>query len=385
MTTPRRYRPAVITLVAALGLAGCTAGPSTDTSATPQHADTAAAAYEGADIELPAEFDGTGIVDPGWDVAPQETDGVFLSLDEDADPKVLMFSAVDSDGTVLWTAERPRACSGFVVTSDGHRALAVLMDLNSTSDALGAATATAYDLRTGEKVWGPVELPGPHQGPGLVFAAPPPGFMGEAGPRIALDPTTGDVLADEIESDTTTIIGEYTSTVLLTDGTHLIARTTAGEQWRFPLTQLGANTDNTPTPLPGTIVGEGLALLGDPATGYALVDLDDGTVLGDRVQDAIAETSTGTTVTLTQRLRAYTPDGAPSWTRDIPAGTELVSAGRGVIHLRTPEGALRLDSSTGETLPTPPDGDAVTVPTLVSETGAGIIETGDHILLLTAP
>lgn len=62
---------------------------------------------------------------------------------------------------------------------------------------MAATTATALDLTTGEQIWGPVDVPGPYQGPGLVFAAPPEGFMGQTGPRVALDPTTGQVAAAE--------------------------------------------------------------------------------------------------------------------------------------------------------------------------------------------
>ena len=54
---------------------------------------------------------GAGAIDPGWDVAAQEADDVFLSLHEAESD--LEFRAVDSDGTILWSAQRPRVCSGF--------------------------------------------------------------------------------------------------------------------------------------------------------------------------------------------------------------------------------------------------------------------------------
>ena len=71
-------------------------------------------------------------------------------------------------------------------------------------------TASAYDLATGDPVWGPVELPGPHAGPGLVFQAPPEGFMGESGEAVALDPSTG----QRLDADGGRALGEFAGTVV---------------------------------------------------------------------------------------------------------------------------------------------------------------------------
>lgn len=140
-------------------------------------------------MRLPTSFEELAVLDPGWDTDAQYADGVYLAAGEH--DGVLEFTSVDVHGRVLWAVQRPASCTGFAVTTDADgRALAVLGDLQTSSDALAATTASAYDLTTGEHVWGPVEVRGPYQGPGLVFAAPPEGFMGETGPRVALDPTT---------------------------------------------------------------------------------------------------------------------------------------------------------------------------------------------------
>src|SRR5699024_11035203 len=86
-----------------------------------------------------------------------------------------------------------------------------------TGDASWQTTASAYDLATGERLWGPVDVPGTVQGPGLVFGeSAPASTMGDTGARLALDPATGEVAADEATDTDVTIVGEYDGTVLLT-------------------------------------------------------------------------------------------------------------------------------------------------------------------------
>lgn len=141
-------------------------------------------------MRLPTSLEGLEVLDPDWATEPKYADGVYLAAGEREG--LLEFTAVSVHGEVLWAAQRPASCTGFAVTTDDQgRALAVLTDTETTSDALAGTTATAYDLNSGEHVWGPVEVPGPHHGPGLVFAAPPPEYMGEGGPRVALSPSTG--------------------------------------------------------------------------------------------------------------------------------------------------------------------------------------------------
>lgn len=147
---------------------------------------------------VPHAFEDSQLIDPAWVTPVEYADGVFLGAREhDGD---LIFVAVDRSGDVLWTRNRPASCSGFAITRDASgRALAVLTDVDTTDDALAGITASAYELLTGDHVWGPIEVPGPHQGPGLVFAAPPEDFMGTAGVRTALDPSTGGVAAEDSE------------------------------------------------------------------------------------------------------------------------------------------------------------------------------------------
>src|SRR5699024_8307042 len=131
----------------------CTGRDSAAASSAPQPVPPPAAPPAGDDraADDSGADGGLSVVDPGWDVAAQESEGVFLSLHEaDSD---LEFRAVDSAGTILWSATRPRVCSGFLVSDSEDGPVAVLMDQQSDGNDTLDATASGFDLATGEKLW----------------------------------------------------------------------------------------------------------------------------------------------------------------------------------------------------------------------------------------
>ncbi|WP_454777917.1 hypothetical protein [Georgenia muralis] len=400
----RRGGAGIVLVLAAL--AGC--ADTTDDGApvdpTPVVVgESAPTAPAGASLPLPlAPF---RVVEPGWDQVPEELDGIFLGLAEPttdgdtsggdtadgdtADGAALRFVAADEQGTVLWEAARPPSCTGFALTRAGDRALAVLTDLAPTDDSVAGTTATAYDLTTGERVWGPVEVPGPHHGPGLVFsAAAPRATVGETGPRIVLDPATGEVLADESDGADTGVVGEYDGTVLTAVDGELVATDAAGgtTTWRVPLASLGLG--GTPTAVAGARPPHGTALLGEPGeeTG-ALVDLADGAVLAADVADARRDPSSGTVVALGEAGVTGLPATGEPW--EVPvADTRLAAAGGALVYLRVGDALQVLNATTGAEAQA--YGDAGTaglaVPVLFSAGGAAVVptETG-YGLVTTAP
>src|SRR5699024_12363937 len=133
---------------------------SSGESSDPQPVHSRAAALDGDDggADGSGADGGLSVVDPGWDVAVQESEGVFLSLHEaDSD---LEFRAVDSDGTILWSATRPRVCSGFLVSVSEYGPVAVRMDHQSYGKDTLDAMASGIDLSSGVKVCVPVEMTG---------------------------------------------------------------------------------------------------------------------------------------------------------------------------------------------------------------------------------
>lgn len=370
-----------ITLVAT----ACTAMTPTGThhselDRTPRPVGTSAPEYAGPDLILPQPFDDARVFDPGWDVPPLESHGVYLApvVEEDR----VTFTAVSEEGTVLWTAERPMLCSAFVVAASEEGPVAILMDVTAGEFTMSDTTVSAYNLRTGTKRWGPVDVPGPHLGPGLVFAAPPPESLGDSGPRLAIDPATGTTLADESSETGLMILGESDGIVLLADDTHLVARTAEKPAlWRLPLAELDESSDELRTGS-GVQSDGSLTLLGDRTTGATLVDLNEGTITAHGVHGAALDHSTGIRILLLDNeLRAVNAAGHTLWSRAIPADATLLSAGDAAVYLRSAGSIEIFDTTSGDTtLSLPSDAE---VPKQITESGAGIIGPYGRSLLVT--
>lgn len=385
MMRPRQRGTLALSVAAVLVVTGCAASEP-EPERDPYLVDEALPVVDTAGMQLPTSFEELEVVDPGWDTAAQYAEGVYLAAGER--DGVLEFTAVDVHGEVLWAAQRPASCTGFAVTTDAHgRALAILGDLETTADALTATTATAYDLTTGEHVWGPVEVPGPYQGPGLVFAAPPEGFMGQTGPRVALDPTTGEVAATESGSEGLRIIGEYHGIALLTHQHALIARDTTdgGELWRIPLAEHGwteASINAALRPAPAA----GLALISTSDTAGALIDLHQGIVLNETARDAAVDPTTGTLVILDAAgLHAYDADNQSLWSLPVDDQTTIAAIGGVFLYLRE-DGAIRVHNVlTGDVAQAyEPDGQGpIIVPSHITINGAAVLLDGNRRLLAT--
>lgn len=385
MTPFSRRGIGTIVVVASLFLvAGCGAVEPTP-DRTPFPVKDQLPAVDTTHLRLPAQFAASRIVDPGWVITPQYADGVYLAAGER--DELLEFTAVDIEGDVLWAVQRPASCSGFAVTTDSlGRTIAVLGDTQTTDQALAGTTATAYDLATGDHLWGPVMVPGPLQGPGLVFAAPPDSFMGETGPRIAVNATTGDRAAEE--SGGVQIIGEYHGTVLTTENKSLIARGSTGDElWRISLADQGWSAAALQTTRSAS-VGKKLALLTVSDTHSALVDLHTGAVLSETARGAAVDSATGTLAVLNNTgLHTFSSDDQPLWSLAVTAETSIASAGGSLLYLQDNQTVTVHNVLTGDLLHTyePDEHGAVALPDLITRGGAASLIDGNRRLLATAP
>ena len=339
-------------------------------------------------VELPEPLVDRELVDLGWDAVPEESAGVFLGLGQITDD-ALRLSAVTEEGMVLWTTERPLSCAGFALTADSDRLLAVLTDVSPGRASVAVTTASAYDLHSGEQIWGPVEVPGPHAGPGLVFATlPTGGAMGSSGPRVALDPATGTVSATEDELDGARLVGEYHGTLLIVDHEHLLAHDTndGRERWRLPLADLDLHDAAQVAAAPDSTPGPGLAFVGDRDTGYALVDLIAGSIVTTAALGAATDPSTNVHVTIDHdQLYGHDMDGDPIWDHAIEPGTRIASAGNGVLYLLTAGNIHTRDTETGQPLGVyeDPRTTNAALPRHIDDAGAAVLETSQGFLLAT--
>ncbi|TGD11652.1 hypothetical protein [Brevibacterium sp. S111] len=329
----------------------------------------------------------TGVVDPGWVMAAQEADGVFLSLHEkDSD---LEFRAVDSAGTILWTALRPRVCSGFFVSESEAGPVAVLMDQQSGSNSSLATTASGFDLHTGRKLWGPVEAPGPLLGSGLVFAGAPQDFIGKGGPRVALDPATGKRLAAEAE-DSPRVITLLGSHLILADGEMLIGQDLGGHRlWIRDAADLGVSAGEA-RETPWEAIGGSHALLGSAGDRQrTLIDLRSGAAVASNIDSAGYDAGSHTLITADAQLHGFDLDGTKRWDAPLADDAELSAVGDGRIVTAAgagngPNGTETRSASDGQTIDGAEDDPATRrfgAAHHIAETGARLFGDPDSPLL----
>ncbi len=367
-----------------------------------------------AEIErgrLPYPFAELPAFTPGWDDVPRFADGVFFGLGDAGG--VLEFTAVDAHGTELWTVQRPASCSGYVLattgegteplgtTDEGADSVAILADVETTDEALSAVTATGYDLATGAERWGPVSVPGPYQGPGPVFAAPTQAStIGEGGPRQALDPFTGEVIADEADEADLTIIGVFDDVLLTATGpgegahTEIVARVAevGGEElWRAPASELDPSGERTGeiSSLAGVDAVAGYAVLtiggGGPESTGAVVELATGRVLDTGVRDIAFDHASDMLVSLDGQALAGFSGGEPQWSRGVTEGMSIAAVGGVLGYLRSEASVQAVNTMTGEdAVAYPPDAPAYAVPAVITRSGAGIFAL-DEVTLLGLP
>lgn len=338
---------------------------------------------------LPYALEDLRIIDPQWILPAQGRDGVFLSASDLGG--VLEYTAVDSDGTALWAAQRPTSCTGFVVTVDGDgRALAVLTDTVSTANAVASTTASAVDLHTGQPVWGPVPVPGPVRGVGLVFAATPPGALGSVGPATVLDPSTGRVALEEI--DGRRVLGELHGTLLLVEGDDVLAVSiaTSSTLWRASAADLDVELDDLAVVESRTRsdLAEHLVLLESNGTSSErlVLDLRSGTLIARGIDDAISDSLSGMTVVLDgEELMAFDAAGREVWTTLSAPETALAGAGSGLLYLRLGQSVVVRNAVTGAVAIgyDPESTGTVVLPRRFTEQGAAIVKVGQRELMVT--
>lgn len=323
-------------LAAALGLSACSALDPDSQSSEPVPVRSPAPVFDPDGTNFgPAS---ARVVDPGWDTAVQEADGMFLSMHEDEDG--LDFLAVDSQGEIAWSAQRPRVCSGFLVTAAEDGPVAVLMDQASPSGGSLTTTATGYDLVTGNERWGPVETPGPLLGNGLVFAGPPKDFIGAGGSRTALDPATGNTLAVEDDGTSDDAVKDGSAQVIALLGDHLVrsqGTSIIGEDlhghrlWTRESADFGMSVSQA-RETPWEPIGTSHAIVGEAdSEARILLDLDSGATVASDIEDAGFDSSSNTLVTIGSDLRGLDDDGTKRWSTPLSDEAEVAAVGAGLI------------------------------------------------------
>lgn len=331
---------------------------------------------------LPFPLEDQPLFDPNWVTEPQGLDDIFLAPREV--DGLLEFIAVEPSGTIAWSALRPISCTGFTLTrtSEG-RALAVLSDLTSTESELSATSITAYDLATGEEVWGPIPVPGPHQGPGLVYAAAPSGVMGETGPKLVVNADTGQ--AAPLPKGHT-VVGEYFGTVLSASPQALTANTghDGRQLWKIPATELEVSPQQLRAAV-GTPRESGHVLLQLAHENHMLLDLEHGRLVADKLRWAHTDPLTATNIVQSDtQLRALDPLGEVLWELSVDEETTMAGQGHALIYLRA-ENTLRvhnvLTGAVAQQYADSPQG-VLVVPLQFGSSGSGVFTDFERFYFL---
>ena len=385
-----RTRIAAIVLAAGLGLAGCSSSVTEGEHAT--HAEPnrtvrtdadAPAVVDVSAMNVPNSFRGLTVVDPDWTTPAQYSSGVYVGAKDVGN--ALVFTAMSATGDILWSVERPLSCTGFVVTEKGDgRAIAVLLDTQTTDDALAQNSATAYDLQTGEVMWGPIDTPGPYQGPGLVFASPPEDFMGEGGARVALNPDDGSVILDEATG--VRILGDFSGTVLFSvDGT-LSARTSTHPDilWSIELSDHGWDAKE----LRGSVdemAAENYALISVNGGPGPVIDVATGQVLIERAMDMGEDPMSGTLIVLDDAgLHSFDSDNNLLWSQAMVEDTSIAAVGGVFVYLTIGDTIRAHNVLTGAIAMAYVDGTpgTILVPAYLAPEGSGLLYDEDGGLIL---
>ena len=366
----------------ALVLTGCSFGTAPeDFDRSPETVDTDLKAADTSDLQLPLIVEPLELVEPGWDLPVQSAGSVFLSAGSGEES--LTYSAVNTKGRQLWRAERPSGCTGFTLTADGDTPLAVLTDSESSTDCDEDVTASAYDLKTGKKAWGPVDVPGPLRGPGTVFAAED----APADDAVVLDPATGEPAedADGGGSDGVRHLGEYQGLILdITDG-KLVASEAGATVWEHSLADNDWDAEKL-TAAAGAAIGEGFIRL-DAGDGVGPVfDRETGDLLDDDARGVARDANTQAVVTLGKSgITVIDETGKNELPVSVPRSVHLEAAAGGLLYLRE-GGKLRVHNATTGSLARGYRADgsgAVAIPDVITPAGVGTLRAGDRTLLAT--
>ncbi|SMX83176.1 PQQ-binding-like beta-propeller repeat protein [Brevibacterium antiquum] len=371
-------RGRILTLAAglstALALLGCTATEEPpDLEREPKQVGTELDAIDASDLQLPLIVEPLELVEPDWDLDVKHLGDVFLSA-RSGDAR-LGFSAVDSNGTTLWQAQRPTGCTGFTVTADNEgKPLAVLTDSASDESCTTEVTASAYDLETGEQRWGPTEVPGPMQGPGSLFSSD------DGDEAVALDPDTGETVE---ESSNSRVLGEFQGTILSVDEDTLFASDEGKTAWKIPLSDHDWNADGL-TAFPDQT--EGLILLDAQDGSGPVIDAESGDILDDSASEIARDANSEMIITRDrQGLTVIDAAGTNELPVSLPKSVVLEAAVGGLIYLREGETLRVHNAATGSIArgyPAKGSG-VVAVPDVFTSKGLGVLRAGDRTLLAT--
>lgn len=377
-----KFRHSVSFVALLIVLAACGGSETPDLERVPSSPTATTLSAPTDDLQVPLAYSESPLIDPQWDTEGQYADGVYLGAQETETH--LEFTAISDTGEALWTVDRPLSCTGFTLgfTGDG-RALAILGDTESSDDALAATTVSAYELHTGDLVWGPIDVPGPYIGPGLVYGKLDGGTLGQASEHVALDINTGEIAVSDTDSEV--ILGEYDGTILTVVGDDLVARAGERETWRINLAEHSIDPADV-LPDMGYRAGDTTILVKVKGAGGIMVDKDTGDVLFTDVRDAVRDYVSGVwTIRDSTGVHAYDEMGTLLWSQSVSDNTEFEVAGGSLLYMRDGDSLRVHNLYTGAIAQayTPDQTGTIVVPAFIADNGTALLWVDGRQIIAT--
>ncbi len=311
--------------------------------------------------------------EPKWslelDSTPRVTEKRLVGLVyPDSNEPELSIVGIDATGAPHWRVTTNPSCAGFGITRHDGRDLVIVLDSDADVEAGELATrttATAFDADDGSVAWGPVDVPGPLRGPGLIFGDAPGSVVAdEDGPRVMLSAADGAVVADETEDDT--VYYEHHGVgVFERDGVLQARDTATGDQlWASDELARPAGTDPgaSPTPVAQTTASTATTIvLAWPGSSgeavYTAHDLETGALLGRlpgepdaaSVSDPASNTTLITTSSPAGRHLSAFDDSGADWTSRLPDDAAVNIVTGSTAYGRNGSNGLALNLADGTT------------------------------------
>lgn len=257
MRSPRAWRAAALAAPVVVVLAACTGTPPLE----PVDSEPLAGVLEPVSPApaLPPDVAEPEVLRTPFGTDPVvHSDGVVGAVFPTADEVDLRITAVAEDGRRVWQVRTNPSCAGFAVTSTPAGPVAVVLhsDADLQSGRLATrTTASGYRVTDGRRIWGPVEVPGPLQGPGLLFGEAAVAVVGgSGGPRAALDGGDGSLVETSGEP-----VAEHDGTVLTRtgDGVTAVQASTGDTVWSSAQLAADRSPGATAQLEPGTTSADG--------------------------------------------------------------------------------------------------------------------------------
>lgn len=340
----------------------------------PQTKDLSLPVADQSQLQVPNAFDRHVVVDPDWTQLPLMGEGVFVGTR--VGDEVTTIEVVNALGTLLWTLERPTDCFELDL-SQSSASVVVVKDRDTCGTQEPVRKVTGYDVGTGNRVWGPVEVQGQPHGSGLVFQT-------DDNARVVLDGNSGELIEHPFLSGGE-LLAERNGMVAVAEQEGLSVFNAQGSQvlWTTDYGQLGWTKDQL-IETSSVLVTDLAVVISGETVGVTLLALESGEVLSTSLKEQVPDLVTQSLIVLDEQgLHSFDSEANARWSHSVSPKTTISAAGGALIYLRDDQAVRVLNTITGAVAEgyTPGGSGTIVVPGQIRESLEAILWAGPKVLL----